>query len=380
MDRRSVLILTGEPSGDRAGGRLAEALLRQDPAIEILAVGGPDLRAAGATILQDISELGAMGFVEVLRQLPRLRKLEDRLEQRLASAPPSVVVPIDYPGFNLRIARRARAHGVPVVYYIGPQVWAWGAGRIPKIAESVDRMLVVFPFETDLYREAGMRADFPGHPLVDSLDDAPPRETLRRELGISDDTPVLGLLPGSRAQEVRRILPVMGRAAQLAAERVPDLATVVSTSPSVPADEFGRALGHSGDIRVNRWAGPAAALITAADFLLVTSGTATLESALLGTPLAVLYRTSPVTWFIGRRLVRIPRISLVNIVAGEDLVAEFLQSEAEPRAVADHAVSFLENELRRRELSAKLRALRGKLGAAGAADRAAAMVLEEIER
>jgi lipid-A-disaccharide synthase len=345
--------------------------------VRISAVGGPELRAAGAAILQDISELGAMGFLEVLRQLPRLRRLEERIDRLLRDEPPSVVVPIDYPGFNLRIARRARAHGVPVVYYIGPQVWAWGAGRLPKIAESIDRMLVVFPFEVELYREAGVRTDFTGHPLMDDLAGAPPREQLRGELGLVDDVPFLGLLPGSRAQEVRRILPVMVEAAARAARRVEGLRVGVSVSDAVPREEYDRILGDAAVPGRHLVPGPAAPLIRAADFLLVTSGTATLESALLGTPLAVLYRTSPITWLIGRRVVRIPRISLVNIVAGEDLVAEFLQGEAEPERVAEHAIGYLLEPDRRRALAARLERLRESLGEPGSADRAAALVLEE---
>jgi lipid-A-disaccharide synthase len=378
VDRRSVLILTGESSGDRAAGPLAAALKRRAPDLEVLAVGGESLRAAGAEILQDIDELGAMGFLEVLRQVPRLHHLEGRLRRLLERSPPSVVVPVDYPGFNLRIARLARARGVPVVYYIGPQVWAWGAGRVPKIAASVDRMLVVFPFELEIYRDAGVRVDYPGHPLLDGLDAAPPGTVLREGVGIENGAPVLGLLPGSRQQEIRRILPVMLEAAQRAWQRVPGLRTVVSRAESVPESELRRALERVPAGRVDVWEGSAAPVITGADFLLVTSGTATLESALHGTPLAVLYRTSPLSWFIGRRIVRIPRISLVNILAGEDLVAEFLQGEAEPVRVAEHAIGYLSDGPRREALSWRLRALRDRLGEGGTASRAAGMVLEEI--
>ena len=377
MGARRILILAGEPSGDRAGARLAAALRRCDPDVRILAVGGSELRAAGATILQDISELGAMGFLEVLRQLPRLRRLEGRLVRLLAEEPPSVVVPIDYPGFNLRIARRARALGVPVVYYIGPQVWAWGAGRLPRIAAAVDRMLVVFPFEVELYRQAGIRTDFPGHPLVDDLAAAPPRSQLRTELALADDVPLLGLLPGSREQEVRRILPVMLDAAARVGAGIEGLRVAVSVSAAVPLAVYDRVLAGRPTPELHLVPGPAAPLIRAADFLLVTSGTATLESALLGTPLAVLYRTSAVTWHIGRRIVRIPRISLVNIVAGEDLVAEFLQDEAEPERVAEHALGYLRDRGKMEELARRLAALRESLGEPGTADRAARWVLEE---
>ena len=370
MGRRTVLILTGEPSGDRAGGALARELILQDPDLTVRAVGGNELRAAGAEIVEDIQRLGAMGFLEVLRQVPRLRALEARLDDLLRNDPPDVVVPIDYPGFNLRVARRAKEAGVPVVYYIGPQVWAWGAGRVPKIANAVDRMLVVFPFEVDIYRNAGLRVDFVGHPLLDGLEDAPGRDDARRRLELPRDAPVLGLLPGSRVQEVRRILPVMEAAAAHAREGRPELRVVASRAAGVAREEY------PPDLRLHD--GPASEIIRASDFLLVTSGTATLETALLGAPLAVIYRTSPLTFWIGKRLVKIPRISLVNIVAGEDLVAEFIQEEARPDRIGEHVREMLDDPDRRSRLSASLRELREQLGRPGVAGRAAELVREEM--
>jgi lipid-A-disaccharide synthase len=378
VDRRTVLILTGEPSGDRAAAAVASEIGKLDGSCRILAVGGPDLESAGAEILQDIAELGAMGFAEVLRQIPRLKRLEDRLRRLIRDEPPSVVVPVDYPGFNLRIAAFARGAGVPVVYFIGPQVWAWGAGRVPRIARCVDRMLVVFPFEEEIYRAAGVRTDFVGHPLLESLPGAPRGEALRGELGIDPGAPLLGLLPGSRAQEVRRIFPVMLEAAALARKRFPALTVVASVSQAVPFTEYSRALARAnggGAVRLRE--GPATSIMTASDVLLVTSGTATLEAALLGTPLAVLYRTSAATWWIGRRLVKIPRISLVNILAGDELVPEFLQGAARPEPVARHVTELLADPARRRDVGEKLRALRGRLGEAGASRRAAGIILEE---
>jgi lipid-A-disaccharide synthase len=351
--------------------------VRLDRGIRIRAVGGPELREAGAEILQPIDELGAMGFVEVLRHIPRLRRLEARLERLLDEERPDVVVPIDYPGFNLRIARAAKRRGIRVAYYIGPQVWAWGAGRVPKIARAVDRMIVVFPFEEEIYRRAGIRVDFVGHPLLDDLAAAPGRDVLRASLGAANGDRVLGLLPGSRVQEVRRLLPVMLETARLVKERRPDLAVVASHAQGVPRAEYDRALAEVRGLDVHLRPGPAAAVITGSDALLVTSGTATLEAALLGTPLAVLYRAAPLTWFVGRRLVKIPRIALVNIVAGEDLAAEFLQDDARADRIAAHVEGLLEPGERHRALSGKLRSLRERLGREGASRRAAEIVLEE---
>lgn len=377
MGRRSLLILTGEPSGDHAAAPVAAALRARHPDLRIRAVGGPALRDAGAEIVQDIADLGAMGFAEIVRQIPRLHRLESRLRDIIDRERPAAVMPVDYPGFNLRIARHARRRGVPVVYYIGPQVWAWGAGRIPRIAEAVDRMLVVFPFEEPLYRDAGVRTDFVGHPLMDSLAGAPRRDEARARLGIPMGVRVLGLLAGSRVQEVRRILPEMARAAALLRRDRPDLVVVASAAASVPREEYHRALRDAGAAAVALHGGPAAVIGAAADALLVTSGTATLEAALLGTPLAVLYRTSALTWFLGRRLVRIPRISLVNIVAGEDVVEEFLQDDARAERVAPHVAGLLDDPGRRRALSERLLRLRSRLGEPGVADRVARIVAEE---
>jgi lipid-A-disaccharide synthase len=373
----SILILTGEPSGDLAGGKLARALRGLNPNVRLDAVGGASLREAGANILFDISDLGAMGLVAILRQFPRLKRLEDDLRQRLDTDPPDALVCIDYPGFNLRIARLAKERGVRVVWYISPQVWAWGAGRVPRIAESVDRMLVVFPFEEDLYRDAGLRTDFVGHPLLDDLADAPGRGELRTELGLDDDVPVLGLLAGSRVQEVRRLFPIMLATAREVQTRVPGLQVVASVASSVPRAEYERWLGTAPADGFSLCEGPAGRIITGSDALLVTSGTATLESGLLGTPLAVLYRTTTLEWLVGKGLVRIPRIALVNIVAGEDVAPEFLQRGAKPAAIADWAAGILQDPGRAAAARSRLSLLRDRLGEPGASDRTAAIVLEE---
>jgi lipid-A-disaccharide synthase len=378
---RSVLILTGEPSGDRAGGGLARELRRADPQVRIRAVGGPRLREAGAEILADIAELGAMGFAEVVRQIPRHLRLERSLIRLLETDPPDVVVPIDYPGFNLRMARAAKVRSIRVVYYIGPQVWAWGASRVPRIARAVDRMLVILPFEVEIYERAGVPVEFVGHPLLDGIEGWPARGAARAELGVPEDALVLGLLPGSRVQEVRRIFPVMVDAAGRLRAASPELRVLASTADGVPGEEYARALANAGTADPPTLLdAPAVTICAAADVLLVTSGTATLEAGLVGTPLAVLYRTSALTWFLGRRLVRIPRIALVNIVAGEDLAREFLQGEVRADRIAEHAGELLADAARRAETSRRLRVLRERLGGHGSSRRAAEIVLAEACR
>lgn len=374
MAKRTILILTGEPSGDVAGGALARALRRADPELRILAVGGRHLRAAGAELLEDIATLSAMGFAEVVKQVPRLHALERRLRRVIESERPAVVVPIDYPGFHLRIAKWTRGRGPRVVYYIGPQVWAWGKGRLPRIREAVDRMLVAFPFEVAIYSGAGIPVDYVGHPLTESVARAPGRAEAREAIGVAAGDRVIGLLPGSRAQEVERILPAMVASAIEVRREEPDLGVVVSRAPDVPPAAYAEAERAGFAL----FEGPAAAIIRGADALLVTSGTATLESAMLGTPLAVLYRTSPVTWFIGRRVVKIPRIALANIVAGTDLAPEFLQGEATAERVAPWLRQTLCGLAAARERAAEgARRLHEVLGDRNASEEAARIVLEE---
>jgi lipid-A-disaccharide synthase len=374
---RTVLVVTGEPSGDLAASRFVEQLRLLDPAVRVFAVGGERLRAAGATLLADIRDLGAMGFVEVIRQMPRLRALEAKLVRFLDEERPSAVVPVDYPGFNLRIAEHAKARGIPVVYYIAPQVWAWGRERVRRIARCVDHLLVVLPFEEPLFREAGIPTTFVGHPLLEGLEHAPSRAEARASLGIPAERPVLGLLPGSRVQEVRLILPRMLDAARIVRGTRADLDVLVSRASSVPEAEIdARIAGQTGTRAVG---GEAARVVRAADVLFVTSGTATLEAALLGTPLAVVYRTSAITWMIGRSLVRLPRIGLVNIVAGEELAPEFLQDAARPAALARFAADLLDRPVERERIAEKLRALRGRFQGRSASRSAAEIVLGAME-
>ncbi|MDP6528935.1 MAG: lipid-A-disaccharide synthase [Gemmatimonadota bacterium] len=373
---RTVLILTGEASGDLQAGLVARELRAMAPDVRIRAVGGEALREAGAELLYDIDRLSAMGFAEVVRQIPRHRTLARRLDTLLREDPPDVVLPVDYPGFNLRIAAKARGLGIPVLYYIGPQVWAWGENRLPKIRKAVDRMLVVFPFEEAIYREAGIPVEFVGHPLLDALADRPGREAARQALGLSPERLVVGLLPGSRLQEVRRLFPVMAETVARVRDEVRNVQAVCSVAPGIPEETCRVETEAEGDSPIQRVSGGAELIQAAADVLLVTSGTATLQSALAGTPLAVLYRTSRITWFAGKRLVKIPHISLVNIVHGGELVPEFLQDRARPEAIAPFVLNLLRDPASREAMSRSLRGLQKRLGTPGASRRVAERILE----
>jgi lipid-A-disaccharide synthase len=367
-----VFVSAGEASGDRHAAGLVRALRRRVPDLEIRGLGGPALEAEGAVLLARIDELAALGFSEVIRRLPFFARLMSRVTADIEAWQPNVVIPVDYPGFNLRLARRARARHVPVVYYIAPQVWAWRPERRPGIARAVDHLLVVFPFEEPLFREAGIRTTFVGHPLLDATPSLT-REAVRANLGVAAEDKLLALLPGSRVQEIEANLPVLAEGmTQLMLRK--SVRVMVSRAPAVSARVYAWAEKRG----LALWEGSAGDLAGAADAALVASGTATLETGLRGTPLAVVYRTGSLNWHLAKALVKIRTIGLVNIAAGGHRVPELLQDRFTPERVAEVAERLLFDPRESKEQRAYLAELAAKLGGTGAAERAADAVLESI--
>ncbi len=361
-----LFVSAGETSGDRHAAALVRALRRRVGEVEVVGLGGERLAAEGARLLARVEDLSVLGFAEVARRLPFFRRLMNEATEEIERFDPHVVLPVDYPGFNLRLARRARARGKPVVYYIAPQVWAWRRERRPGIARAVDHLLVVFPFEEALFREAGIDATFVGHPLLDEELELPTREAVRERLGIAADAPLLALLPGSRAQEVRHILPPLVAGTKgLSEARV-----AVSRAPGVPEALYAPAEAAGFPL----WPGAGPALARAADAALVASGTATLETGLQGTPLCVVYRTGTVNWHLARALVKLRTVGLVNIAAGGARIPELLQGDLEPEGVAAVARRLLFDPAERAEQARYLAPLRERLGGGGAAERAAEVV------
>jgi len=367
-----IFVAAGEPSGDRHAAALLERLEARVGPLEIVGLGGEALRARGARLLAGVEELSVLGLSEVLRRLPFFWNLMRRCGRELERFRPDLVLPVDYPGFNLRLGRRARSLGFPVAYYIAPQVWAWKRERRPGVARAVDRLLVVFPFEEPLFREAGIDTVFVGHPLLDAPPPEP-RSAVRGALGIAPEAPLLALLPGSRVQEVRHILPALLAGAVRLRDR--GVHAVVSRADHVPDAWFDAARGAG----VPVWTGRSASLAAAADAAVVASGTATLETGLTGTPLAVVYRTGAVNWRFARRVVGLTTIGLVNIAAGGDRVPEILQDALTPERVATTAARLLFDTAEREEQRRYLSGLRERLGGRGAADRAAEVVAELLE-
>lgn len=348
---------------------VAEALRRVRPDLTLAGIGGERMQRAGVTLVERTDRLAVMGFVEVLRSIPRHRALLRELAARLRSGRVAALVTVDYPGFNMRLAAAARAAGVPVLYYITPQVWAWGASRLPKLARLVTRAAVILPFEEELLRAHGVDATFVGHPLLDRAQELPTRDEARRSLGVAADAKLLALFPGSRQQEIERHLRPFLAAAELLQRRDPRLEVLVSTASGITID--------AARCRYRQVRESSLALLRAADAALCKSGTTTLEAAVAGCPLVVGYRTSRWTHAIARRVVKIPNIGLVNVVAGREIAREFVQDALVPEQVADALEPLLDSGRdERRALVAALADVRAQLGTPGAAERVAAMVSE----
>lgn len=368
----NLLIVAGEASGDLHGGRLVHALKTLAPECKIFGIGGEHMAREGMELLFHIRDMAVVGFTEVIRHLPFLRKVMRTLEEEIAARKPRVAILIDYPGFNLRLAERLRARGIKTLFYIAPQVWAWGAGRIPKMARLLDEMAVVFPFEVELFEKAGLPTTFVGHPLLEGLQPQLARADFFQRCAFEAGRPLLGLLPGSRAHEIERLLPVMIATAQLLKTRLPQLQIGVAQAPSLPRSLYERYLSD-----------PAIQLIDNATYelmrestaCLVCSGTATLETACFGTPLAIVYRISRLSYEIGKRLVKLPHIGLVNVVAGRKIAPEFVQNAFTPEAAAAALQPLLTDPSARERMSAELLQVRERLGTPGASERTAQMAL-----
>jgi lipid-A-disaccharide synthase len=366
---REVLIIAGEASGDLHASGLAGALTRIRPDLTLIGVGGARMEASGVTLLERSDRMAVMGFVEVIRQVPQHYALLSSLKRRLRSGSVALLVVIDYPGFNMKLASAAAAAGVPVLYYITPQVWAWGAGRLAELARIVTRAATILPFEESLLRSHGINATFVGHPLLDRIAEMPDRQAARRTLGLAADDTVLALFPGSRAQEIHRHLDDFVRTARLLEGRHPGLRVLVSAAPTVTIDPA--------RCPYPRVPSASFTVLRAADAALCKSGTTTLEAAVAGCPLAVAYKTSAWTYAIARRVVKIPHIGLVNVVAGREVAREFVQGAVVPDRIADTLSPLLDaNDPSRSAMLASLAEVRMKLGTPGAADRVAAIASE----
>jgi lipid-A-disaccharide synthase len=369
----TVMVSCGEASGDLYAGALAQALQGSAPGTRVIGFGGERLAASGAELAGDYRGIAVTGLTEVLRVLPRTYAMYRRLVDLARTQRPDVFVAIDFPDFNFRLASAVHRLGIPVVYYVSPQLWAWRPGRIRALKAFADRVLPIFPFEVEIYERAGVPVEFVGHPLIDLISVTTPRDAFLQKLGLDPALPVVALLPGSRPNEVRALLPVLAEAmAGIRAGR-PGTQFVLARAPKLSASLFD-ALGRgAGGVAIVE--GQTDDVLNASDIVLTASGTATVQTALHEKPMVILYKLSPLTYRLGRPFVKVDTFGMANLIAGRRIVSELIQDDCTPERVAGEALALLNDRTRADQMRADLREVRAKLGAPGASERAAAAVL-----
>jgi lipid-A-disaccharide synthase len=367
--KKEIMLVVGEASGDAHGAHLVEALHKRDAALKIYGVAGERLQRTDFETLFSVAQLTGMGLVELFGNLGNLWCAYRLLKRVLTERRPNLLVLIDFPDFNLRLARIAKSLRIPVLYYVSPQIWAWRKGRVRQIARWVDQMAVIFPFEVGFYERYGVKATFVGYPLLDSVKSNENREVTLRRIGLDPNKTTIALLPGSRHGEVSRHLPVMRDAAvQLNREKAMQFFCVCAST--IDAAEVAATLATSG-LRIPVVQERRYDAIHSADLVWTASGTATLESALLGRPMIIVYRLSWLTYAVARLLVRVEHIGMVNLICGERVMPELIQSDVNPKRIATESRVLLDDPEIRSRIKAKLAQLREHLGGSGAAERVA---------
>lgn len=373
---RQIMLVVGEASGDVHGAHLVEALLRRDPSLKIFGVAGEQLRRTRFESLFDVAEIAGMGLTELFGNLKRLWSAYHLLRRSLRERRPNLLVLIDFPEINLRLAKLASELRVPVLYYVSPQIWAWRRGRVRQIARWVDRMAVIFPFEVPFYEKHGVKAAFVGHPLLDTIRVPENRAAVLAKLGLDLNKQTIALLPGSRRKEVANHLPAMLAAAQ-SLHRAGAVQFFCVRASTIGKDEL-RALTDCREPKIHIVEQDRYEAVGAADLVWVASGTATLETGLLLRPMIIVYRVSALTYWLARLLVRVEAIGMVNLIAGEKLAPELIQSELTPERLVQESRVLLNDAAKRSSVIERLRKLREKLGAPGASERVADLALAMI--
>jgi lipid-A-disaccharide synthase len=381
MGAKDLFIIAGENSGDLHGSNLVKELLKLDPSLRISGIGGSQMRQAGVNLLANIVDrLAIIGFTGVIKNAERLFRLYRKVIHFLDDVRPAAVILIDYPGFNFKVMRAAKKRGIPVVYYIMPQVWAWHRSRIYTLKELTERLLVVFPFEKKLCESVNIKqVRYVGHPLLDVMNLTMTREEVFAKFNFDPKKKLIGLLPGSRKPEIDRLLPAMLGAAERIQKALPDVQFALPRASSIKPELIQYYLSTA-NVEVSMVDAFRYNVRSAMDFALVKSGTSTLETAILGCPMVVVYKVSFIAWIIGKSVVKLPYIGLVNIIAGEMLVPELLQNEATPMNIAEKTIEMLQDEKRLDGVRYALKKVTEKLGGPGASRRAAENVLEVINK
>jgi lipid-A-disaccharide synthase len=368
------MIVAGEASGDLHGAAVARALRERDPQVDIFGIGGVRMREAGVTTLVDAAEMAVVGLVEVLAHFPFIYRAYSLLTGILKRQPPDLLILIDYPDFNLRLAKVAKRHGVKVLYYISPQIWAWRAGRVHTIGRRVDQMAVVFPFEVPFYERANVPVSFVGHPLLDSVRPTVTKAAALAEFGLDPARPVIGLFPGSRRSEIKGLFPTILATAQRLRQQQPGVQFLLPLASSLTRADLEPAIAAAG-LPVTIVANRSYDVMQACTAIITVSGTVTLEIALMGIPMVIIYKVSPLTYQVGKRLIQVDHIGLCNIVAGERIVPEMIQHDAEPDKIAGEISRMLSDAEYVAGIKEKLATIRSLLGEGGASGRVAELAL-----
>ncbi len=375
---RRIMIVAGEASGDIYGAELARETIKLDPDIHFFGIGGARMREAGVETLVNSSEMAVVGLVEVLKHFDVISAAFLKLKKILLNERPDLLILIDYPGFNLRLAKIAKKAGVKVLYYISPQIWAWRQGRVKKIARLVDHMAVILPFEAPFYESAGVPVSFVGHPMLDLVNVNMEKAEAAASFGLDPDQKIVGLFPGSRRNEIERLLPVIMASAVELKQRFPEVQFVLPLASTLDSDTIAPLLTAAGlDVTITR--DRIHDLIRACDAVISVSGTVTLEIALVGTPMVIIYKLSPLTYQLAKRLVKVPNIGLCNIVAGETVVKELIQDEANSNNISDEIGDILTNVGYEFSIKNKLAEIRSKLGRGGASKNVAQLTIKLME-
>jgi len=379
MEKQSkkILVVTGETSGDHHGALVLQALKQIDPDVHACGVGGDELERAGMHLLYHSRQLAVLGTLEVLSKSYHIIKAYGSIKKEIRQSPPDLVLLIDYPEFNLRIAGLAGKNAVPVLYYVSPQLWAWRAGRAKKIARLVDKMAVIFPFEAQLYEKEGLDVEFVGHPILDQDRQLQQRPAALNDFGLKENQPTIGLLPGSRQIEIDKLLPSMLDAVELIRVKFPSAQAILPVAPGLDQRYVERMVSEA-KVPVKVVANSFYQALNVCDLVLVASGTATLETAIMEKPMIIIYKVALFTYLVGKMLIRVPYIGLANIVAGRQVVPELIQHEVTPARIADEAVSLLTNSERMQTMKTQLGKVKKALGEKGASERVARIAYQMI--
>ena len=373
MKLKKILLVAGEVSGDLHGAHLMEAIHRIDPEVQFFGMGGKALEEKGMKLLYHSHSLSVVGITEVLLKLGSILKVLRGLKNFLDRERPDLIILIDFPDFNLRLAKIAHRRGIPVLYYISPQVWAWRPKRVNLIARWVKKMVVLFPFEVPIYEAAGVDVEWVGHPLLDMVKPTLSKEVAFQRFGLDPKCRIIGLLPGSRMHEVKRLLPPLLASAHLLQREIPDLQFIIPLAPGIPKTTLSPLMKNI-SVPVKTVEGWTYDVMNISELLITASGTATLEGAILGKPMVIIYKVSFLSYWIGRLLIRLDHIGLVNLVAGEEVSPELIQKDVNPQRIVEEAIRILRDPILCRRMTDSMARVCQSLGEPGAAQRAARIV------